>query len=120
MKRSLSAVCCMLLVGLAVASNGNNKNIPDPLLTAGGYTATVPAFVCGGCAEWIQSKLTDVKSLKNISVDQKTREVRFVVKKGAKVKRSDIQAVLDAAAHEMGMGADYTLHDFKAGETTQK
>lgn len=120
MKKWMSVGCLMLLSGWVLASSTKQNKEGDPLLAPGPYTATVPAFVCGGCAEWIQTKLGTVKSLKNVAVDQKTREVTFTVKKGAKVKRSDIQSVLDAAARDMGMGADYTLGDFKEGQKIKK
>lgn len=113
MKKWMSVGCLLLLGGWALASTTKPNKDGDPLLVPGSYTATVPAFVCGGCPEWIQTKLGAVKSLKNVMVDPETRRVTFTVKKGAKVKRSDIQNVLDAAAREMGMGADYTLRDFK-------
>jgi hypothetical protein len=120
MKKWIGLGCLMLLSGWVLASPTKPNKEGDPLLAPGPYTATVPAFVCGGCPEWIQTKLGAVKSLKNVTVDHKTREVTFTVKKGAKVKRSDIQNVLDAAAREMGMGADYTLRDFKEGEPIKK
>ena len=108
--------CCAWLVamgGLLMAAPKPVTKVGDDLLAPGRYTGTIKAFVCGGCAEWVQSKLSAVKALDQVTADQKTREVQFTVKKEAKVKQGDIQKVLDAAAKEMGMGADFTLTELK-------
>ena len=97
----------------AASPRSSAKGAVEGVLAPGSYTATVKAFACGGCAEWIQSKLSAVKSLEKVSADQKTRGIRFTVKKDAQVKRSDIQKILDAAAKDMGMGADYTMGELK-------
>ena len=112
MKKLTGVMGGLLLLGGSLVAAPKTAMV-EGVLAPGSYTATVKAFACGGCAEWIQSKLSAVKSLEKVSADQKTRVVRFTVKKDAQVKRSDIQKTLDAAAKDMGMGADYTMTDFQ-------
>lgn len=113
MKKLISVMGLLVLGGLLMAAPKTVKKAGEEMLSPGRYTGTIKAFVCGGCAEWIQTKLSAVKTLEVVTADQKTRVVQFTVKKEAKVKRTDIQKVLDSAADEMGMGADFTLTELK-------
>lgn len=113
MKKLTGVMGGLLLLGGSLVAAPKTGTKAEGVLAPGSYTATVKAFACGGCAEWIQSKLSAVKSLEKVSADQKTRGIRFTVKKDAQVKRSDIQKILDAAAKDMGMGADYTMGELK-------
>lgn len=113
----------VLLVGLAAMGLAavNKKAAVPPLspateskadlLAVGAYTAKLKAFACGGCAEWVKEQLSSVSGLNNVRVDQATARVEFTLEKP--VSRKLIQKTLDGAAHEMGMGADYTLGDLK-------
>ncbi|TXH29781.1 MAG: hypothetical protein E6Q99_00260 [Elusimicrobia bacterium] len=100
----------LLLGGLAVAAPVK-KAAP---LAPGGYGATLPAFVCGGCAEWVQGHLAKDKRLTGVAVDPASRALTFRVKPGAPVTAAELQKALDAAATQMGMGADYTMTELKA------
>lgn len=113
MKKLIGVAGLLVLGGVLMAAPKTVKKAGEEMLSPGRYTATVKAFVCDGCAEWITTKLKTEKSLEDVTADQKTRVVQFTVKKEAKVKRADIQKVLDAAAKEMGMGADFTLTELK-------
>jgi hypothetical protein len=100
------ALSALILTGLSAAQ------LKDAL-KAGQYIAMVKAIVCDGCGPLIQKTLANFKELEAITVDQKARAVHFTVKKDAAVKLADLQKALDAAAKQMGMGADYTLSDIK-------
>lgn len=114
MKKLTAVMGGLLLFGSSLsAAPKTSTKAAEGDLSPGSYSATARAFACGGCAEWIQTKLSGMKSLEKVSADQKTRVVRFTVKKDAQVKRADIQKTLDAAAKDMGMGADYTLTEFQ-------
>lgn len=113
MKKLIGMTGLLVLGGLLMAAPKPVVKVGDDLLSPGRYSGTIKSFVCGGCAEWVQTKLSAVKVLEDVTADQKTRGVQFTVKKEAKVKQSDIQKVLDAAAKEMGMGADFTLTELK-------
>ncbi len=113
MKKLTSVLGLLILGSLVLASPKVVAKAGDEVLSPGRYTATIKAFVCEGCAEWVQSKLAVVKALDQVTANQKTRVVQFTVKKNLKIKRGDIQKVLDAAAKEMGMGADFTLTELK-------
>lgn len=82
-------------------------------LVPGAYVATLPAFVCGGCAEWAQGHLQKDKRLDDVTVDATSRALGFRVKAGAVVTAAEIQKILDGAAAQMGMGADYTMKGLK-------
>jgi hypothetical protein len=96
----------LILTGLSVAQSKD-------VLKTGRYAAKVKAIVCDACGPLIQKTLASFKELESIAVDQKTSTVQFTVKKDASVKVADLQKALDAAAKQMGMGADYTLSDIK-------
>jgi predicted small secreted protein len=113
MKKVMAVVGALVMGSVLMAGTKTVKKAGDDVLSPGRYAGTIKAFVCGGCGEWVETKLSVMKSLENVSADQKTRVVQFAVKKGAKINRSDLQKVLDAAAREMGMGADFTLIDLK-------
>lgn len=82
-------------------------------LAPGAYTATLPAFVCGGCAEWVQGHLQKDKRVMDVTVDAATRALSFRVKPGVVVTATELQKILDGAAAQMGMGADYTMKGLK-------
>ena len=88
------------------------QQAPD-ILKAGQYTAKVKAIVCGGCVTLIKQTLEKTKNIEAVSVDQAKMTVQFTVRKDGTVKLSDVQKALDAAAKDMGMGADYTLSGLK-------
>lgn len=101
----------LLLSSTAAVAAPVKKAAP---LAPGTYGATLPAFVCGGCTEWVQSHLEKDKRLTAVAVDPATRALSFRVKPGATVTAAEIQKALDAAATQMGMGADYTMTELKA------
>ncbi|MBK7574075.1 MAG: hypothetical protein IPI26_02205 [Elusimicrobia bacterium] len=100
----------LLLGGMTAVAAPVKKAAP---LAPGEYGATLPAFVCGGCAEWVQSRLEKDKRLAAVAVDPIPRALRFRVKPGPVVTAAELQEVLDGAATQMGMGADYTMKDLK-------
>jgi len=85
----------------------------DPVLPGGGYSAKAKSLACGGCAETIEKAMRGIPGIERASVDKKTGTVDFAVRGGASVRWSDLQKTLKAASDRMGMGADYTLTDFK-------
>ncbi|HMU75393.1 MAG TPA: heavy metal-associated domain-containing protein [Elusimicrobiota bacterium] len=89
----------------------------DPALPGGAYSATAKSLACGGCAGTIEEAMRSVPGVERASVDAKTGTVDFTVKDGASVRWSDLQKALKAASDKMGMGADYTLSDFKMAST---
>ncbi|MBL0059453.1 MAG: hypothetical protein IPP35_10165 [Elusimicrobia bacterium] len=109
MRKEIRLAGLLVLGALLGAAPVPPKKAAEEPLSPGRYSATIKAFVCGGCAEWVESHLQSQKSLENVKAVQETKALSFTVKKGAKVKRSDVQKVLDAAAKEMGMGADYEM-----------
>jgi hypothetical protein len=113
MKTKFVTLAIGLLATTALWASDKPKAAADQTLTAGAYTATAKALVCDGCAAFIKETLEKNKALENVSVESKTKQVSFSVKKDATVKLADLQAVLKAAAGEMGMGADYTLANVK-------
>jgi hypothetical protein len=48
-----------------------------------------------------------------VTVDQQSSSVSFTIKPGTQVQLADLQNALKAASGQMGMGADYQLHDVK-------
>lgn len=104
-----------LAVGVAFAASPKMKggHGADTVLPGGNYSAKAKSLVCGGCAETIEKAMRDVPGIATASVDPKTGGVDFTVKNGASVRWSDLQKSLEAASDRMGMGADYTLSDFK-------
>jgi copper chaperone CopZ len=82
-------------------------------LAPGTYSATVKALVCEGCPPLVTEALSKQKGIDKISVDPKTSTAKFTVLKNSQVSLAELQKALDAAAGEMGMGADYTLKNLK-------
>jgi hypothetical protein len=113
MKKKMQWTGLLVLGALLGAAPIPSKKAAEEPLSPGRYSATIKTFVCGGCAEWVESHLQSQKSLEEVKAVQETKALSFTVKKGAKVKRSDVQKVLDAAAQEMGMGADFEMVAFK-------
>jgi hypothetical protein len=111
-----TAAFLLLSFGIVFAQHphsGGTTGQSKDMLMPGTYTAKVKAIVCDGCGPMIQKTLQTFKELDAITVDQKRRTVQFSVKKGSMTTVSDLQKPLDAAAKNMGMGADYTLSDIK-------
>lgn len=70
--------------------------------------------LCAAAAWALEGKTTaGFPGLKNVSVDAKSRTLKFSVNPGAKVDMAKMQASLKAASDEMGMGADYSLSDIR-------
>jgi hypothetical protein len=111
------AALVLLSLGIAFAqpqqSSGIGGQSKELLLMTGTYTAKVKAIVCGMCGPLIQKTLQDFKEVEAVTVDQKSSTVQFSIKKSSMVNLSALQKSLDAAAKNMGMGADYTLSDVK-------
>lgn len=107
-----------LMIGLfsgALALGGTfaEAKTAGRVLSAGQYSATVAALPCEACAPKVQETLGKAEGVESVTVDPKTKTVTFRVKEGNNVKISELQKSLKAASAEMGMGADYTLHDVK-------
>lgn len=113
-------VTLSMTIGTSVAASERMKGHPDhavhtesPVLPAGRYLANVKALVCEGCIPLVEKAILGVPGIESVTVDKNENRVDFAVKKGASVKWSSLQATLKASADKMGMGADYTLSDFK-------
>jgi hypothetical protein len=104
----------ILLAMIAVAPIAAQK-APEVLKT-GEYTAKVKAITCGGCGPLIKRTMEGMKEIGSVAVDSANKTVQFAVKKDATIKLADLQKALDAAAKNMGMGADYTLLDLKSAK----
>ncbi len=105
-------LAAFVLASTIAALPASAQKAPD-VLKSGEYTATVKAMVCGGCASLVKQTMQENKNIDSVSVDSAKKTVQFAVKKDATVKVADLQKALDAAAKNMGMGADYTLLDLK-------
>lgn len=104
-------VLLVLCAGLALAKEPPAATSPSSPLKEGAYSAKVAALACEACPPQVEKALGGIKGITAVSVDAQTKTVRFTVEKGSAVTEADIQKVLKAASDEMGMGADYTLHD---------
>lgn len=83
------------------------------VLNPGAYTAKVKSLPCGGCGSVVEKTMADNFAIGSVSVDSQKKTVAFTVKTGARVEWAALQKSLDAAAQQMGMGADYGLYDMK-------
>lgn len=90
----------------------------DPVLPTGEYSARVKTLACDGCAPLIEKTLRSIKEIGPVHVDTKESRVHFSVAKGASIKWSVLQAALNKSAGQMGMGADFTMSNFRMGQTT--
>lgn len=108
--------------GSAMAGSGHGKSAHghDPVLPGGIYTAKAKSIVCGGCGSLIEKTMRGTPGIEAAKVDSKTGQVDFTVKKGEEVKWSELQKALKTSAGKMGMGADYTLTDFRVAGKTDK
>src|ERR1017187_9933326 len=97
----------VLTLSGAYAADGTVANV----LEAGTYTAKVAAIPCEACPPVIEKTFKAQPGIDQVSVDQKTSSLTFTVKPGAQVQLPDLQSALKAASDQMGMGADYQLHD---------
>jgi hypothetical protein len=111
----LTVVTGFVLLAMIAVAPIAAQNAPEVLKT-GEYTAKVKAITCGGCGPLIKKTMEGMKEIATVSVDSTSKTVQFAVKKDASVKLADLQKALDAAAKNMGMGADYTLLDLKAAK----
>lgn len=111
-KRALF-ITVVTLIMVAVVSAPIIARQSKDVLTAGKYSASVKAIVCGGCGPLIKETLQKMKEIDAVTVDSGKKTVQFAVKKDSTVKLSDLQKALKAASDTMGMGADYTLSDVK-------
>jgi copper chaperone CopZ len=106
-----------------MAGSGHEKSAhgQDPVLPGGSYTAKAKSIVCGGCGSLIEKTMRGTPGIEAAKVDPKTGQVDFTVKKGQEVKWSELQKALKVSAGKMGMGADYTLTNFRvAGHPVDK
>ena len=69
---------------------------------------------CSGCVGSIEKAARGVKGIEQAAAAEAPATLNFKVKKGAKVKLSTLQKALNAAAAQMGMGADFGLYELKA------
>ena len=115
MKMLLSGLLAMgLAAGPAMAApKAKSKAMKSDVLAAGSYSAKVKAIVCAGCPSLIEGAMRKFKGIESASVDPKAGTVNFMVKKGEAVKLADLQKTLQAAAGEMGMGANFELYEVK-------
>jgi len=117
------ALACAVLALLGFGSACDRQEHPGgahvqpgdvgDMLMPGTYTATVNSIVCDGCGPLIERTLRNFEEIGAVAVDQKSKTVRFAVKKEAGIAVGDLQEALDEAAGRMGMGADYTLSDLR-------
>lgn len=112
MRKLLVLAAVLSLAGAAGAAPAKKSAAPSSdLLSPGAYTAKIKALVCEGCGMWIEEKLGVVKELTAVRADQLRRTLTFTVVRP--LSRAALQKTLDAAARDMGMGADYTLSEVK-------
>jgi len=105
---SIAAVALLASFGFAAAPKAKAQTLKE-----GRYSAQVKAIVCGACAPKILETVRAFPGVEDASVDKDKSQLTFAVKHGAKVSLGKLQAKLKAASDDMGMGADYTLHDVK-------
>ena len=103
----------LLIGGLNGSGHTASQKGKDQVLQEGAYSATVKALVCGGCGPKVEETLRNVDGIQSVAVDQEKKTVKFTVKKGAKIKLTDLQKILRASSLEMGMGADYQIKGLK-------
>lgn len=115
----IKKVSIVMAMGMVLGTGwaGSPKTHPvhgdGPVLPGGHYSAKAKALVCGGCAEQIEKTLKGMSAIQSVSVEPKSGHVDFVVKKGKTVEWSALQKSLRAASDKMGMGADFSLSDFR-------
>lgn len=107
-----AAVTLILAVLIGIVPAVAQK--PLDVLKTGDYSAGLKALTCGGCGPLVKKTMEGMKEIASVSVDNAKKTVVFSVKKDTTLKVADLQKALDAAAKNMGMGADYTLLDLKA------
>ena len=108
----------VILAGLLIGGlNGSgytaSQKGKDQILREGAYSATVNALVCEACGPKVQETLQKVDGIQSVTVDQEKKTVKFMVKKSAKIKLTDLQKILRASSLEMGMGDDYQIKGLK-------
>lgn len=121
-RKAVLAAC----FGIALAANAGlaakksdkakAKKEAHAVLSEGEYTAKVKALVCSGCGPMVESALKGMEGVESAAVDSGASTVKFSVKKGAKIRKDDLQKTLDAEAAKMGMGANFNLFDLKKSE----
>lgn len=110
MKKRTGLTAAFLLISGILCSAA----APIAILKAGTYTAIVSSLVCGACAPQVEKTLKEYPGIAAATVDQEKSTVKFTVKQGASVKVANLQAELESASAEMGMGADYTLKSIRS------
>ncbi|OGR85096.1 MAG: hypothetical protein A2901_02355 [Elusimicrobia bacterium RIFCSPLOWO2_01_FULL_54_10] len=114
--KSITKAVMVTMLGISVsfaAPKPKAKAISEAVLAPGAYSAQVKGIVCGGCGQLIQQTLEKFNGIEKVAVNQDEKTVNFQVRKGSKLKLSEIQKALQASAGKMGMGADYTLQNLK-------
>lgn len=109
----LSVMVMTAVTGLSAVESKKATSRNAAEIGPGAYQATVKAIVCDGCGEFIQKTMASQSGIGVVVVDQKAKLVTFRVNDGAKIKVANLQKALAASAEQMGMGADYTLHNIK-------
>jgi copper chaperone CopZ len=102
---------------IAADPHAGHKHNDDPVLPEGAYSARVKTMACLECAPLIEKTLRNTEGMGPVHVDTKDSRVHFSVKKGATVKWSTIQTALKNAAEKMGMGADFSLSEFRISDS---
>ena len=114
LKKILSGVVLAgLFTGVSFAAAPKHGHGDDPVLPSGQYSAKAKSLVCGGCGSMMEKTLRGLPGIETAEGEPKTGRVDFTVKKGEKVKWSELQKALKESSDKMGMGADFTLSDFK-------
>lgn len=114
MKRHILLSTVFLLPALVMAAPKADKTAST--LASGTYTANVKSIPCEGCISLIEETLKSNPALEKIQVNAEKKTLTFQVKKNVVAKMPDIQKELNAAAEQMGMGADFTLENIRAAK----
>lgn len=131
MNKLSAGLIIVSLAGFAAAHEGEHHHGQSQAVSAsqtkakkvlgsGTYKATVMALVCSACGPKVVETMKMVPGISDASVDQATSQLTFVVKSGAKVNVASIQKKLKDVSSKMGMGADYSLRDIKAAQSSPK
>lgn len=115
-KRTLSGAFAVALLASACFAAAPKAKAKPVTMKEGRYTAQVKAIICGACAPKILETVKGFPGIEGAEVDRDKSQLTFTVKAGSKVSFDKLQAKLKAASDDMGMGADYTLHDLKKVE----
>jgi copper chaperone CopZ len=100
-----------LLLAVSAVPLQASPRIKNRVLAPGEYNAHVKSLPCEACADKIRAALEGIKGIKDVSTNRDTKTVGFTVT--SRVNLKDVQARLKSASQEMGMEADYELHDLE-------